>query len=198
MTDTQAVAGQPNTNAEHSAEGDGAQEPTVDELLKQFETATEPEQPDPAKAATDLTADDVKSVVSWANEERVRRSTERVEKDIAEAVETVKGELDIDPGIVRDLMYGRASTDSRFMRAFQQRHTSPEAWMEVQKAFGRELAAKFKPGATTDPDLSDDRAALESAVRSAATRPTGDDAPPDFASMSDAEFARHQKKVIKK
>lgn len=185
----QTVAEDADAGAKPQAEDAGAPEPSIDELLKQFDTTdTPPEQPKP-----DLKVDDLKEVVSYVREDREERIREKTDADVSEAVKTVKGDLDIDEGLVKDLLYGKASNDPRFLRAFQMRRENPEGWDNVQKAFSRELASKLvKP----DQNLTDDRAAVEAAVRSASTG-SADEAPPDFASMTDAEFNAWQSKNIR-
>lgn len=188
MNDPQTVA-TTDAGASPQTEDKGAPDPSIDELLKQFEaTETPPEQqPDEIKA------DDLKEFVREAKADRTERLREKTDKAVSEAVKAVKGDLDLDDGVVKDLLYGRASTDPRFLRAFQMRHENPTAWEGVQKAFGRELAEKMvKP----DQNLTDDHAAVEAAVRSASTG-SSDEAPPDFGSMSDAEFNTWQRKNIK-
>lgn len=192
MTDTQTVA-DTDAPAKPATEDKGAQEPSIDELLKQFEqTETPPEQTNDIKA-DDLKADDIKEVVSFVKETREDRIRETTDKDVSAAVKAVKGDLDIDEGLVKELLYGKASTDPRFLRAFQLRHENPEGWTGVQQAFGRELASRL---AKPDQGLTDDRAAVEAAVRSASTG-SSEEPPPDFGSMTDSEFNAWQSKNIR-
>lgn len=189
MTDTQTVA---TTDAETKSqtEGKGAQEPSIDDLLKEFDTTDNPTE----QQSADLKADDIKEFVRTAKEDREERIREKTDADVSEAVKTVKGDLEIDDGLVKELLYGKASTDPRFLKAFQMRRENPDAWGRVQKAFNTELVSKLSP--KTDQNLTDDRAAVEAAVRSHSTG-SPDETPPDFNSMSDAEFNAWQRKNIK-
>ncbi len=196
MTDTQPVVDKPNADAPHPAEdGDAPEKMSVDDLLKQFEAETEPdEQPKPAKAP-DIGVDDIKRAVTWADEERERTAASRATAAIAEAVKTVKGDLDIDDEFVEGVLHVRASKDKRFLRAFQDRSSKPEAWSKVLDAVGREVAAKAEK--SPDPDLTNTRTAVRAAVRSAATRSSGDEPAPNFGKMTDAEFKTWERDNIK-
>ena len=185
---TQTVA-DTNAGTKSQTEDTSAQEPSIDELLKQFEQTDTPEQKQPQK----IGADDIKEVVSFVREDREARIREKTETDIQAAVKNVKSDLDLDDGLVRDLLYGKANTDPRFLKAFQMRHENPTGWESVQKAFHKELRTKL---VKTDQDATDDRAAVEAAVRSASTG-SPEEPTPDFGSMSDAEFNAWQRKNIR-
>lgn len=192
MADPQTVADESNPGVTPQTEDKGAQEPSIDQLLEQFaKTETSPEQ---TSKETDIGVDDLKEVVSYVREDRDRQTREQTQTDISSAVKAVKGDLEIDDDLVEGLLYRKASTDPRFLRAFQLRHENPSTWADMQKAMNRDLAAKAS--AKPDQNLTDDRAAVEAAVRSASTGST-EEAPPDFGSMSDAEFNAWKRKHIK-
>lgn len=188
MADPQTVASESDTKATPGNEDKGAQEPSIDELLKQFETDTKPEQ-----KSTDLKADDIKEVVDYVREDREEKTRERTNADISSAVKAVKGDLDVDDDLVEGMLWRKASKDQRFLRAFQLRHENPSTWADMQKAMNRELAGKIT--AKPDQNLTDDRAAVEAAVRSASTGST-EEPLPDLGSMTDAEFDAAQRKLI--
>lgn len=187
----QTVAETADVETKSQTEETGAQEPSIDELLKQFEaTETPTEQPKPEA----ISADDLKDFVRTAKDDRDERIREKTDADIVAATKVVKGDLEIDDGLIKDFLYGRASSDPRFLKAFQMRHQNPDAWAGVQKALGRELASKMvKP----DQNLTDDRAAVEASVRSHSTG-SADDSPPDFNSMTNAEFDKWERENIKR
>lgn len=189
MTDTQAVAGT-DAEAKPQTEDKGAQDPSIDELLEQFKaTETPTEQPKP-----DFKVDDLKDVVSYVRDEREKGINEQTNKDVTEAAKVVKGDLDIDVGLVEELLHGKAGKDPRFLRAFQTRHENPSGWKGVLQGMGKELASKLGP--KIDQGLTDDRAAVEHAVHSANTGSSAEP-PPDFNSMSDADFNQWQRQNIK-
>lgn len=190
MADPQTVA-DTDAGAKPQTEDKGAQEPSIDELLKQFEaTETPPEQ----AAKPEIKADDLREVVSFVKEDREERIREKTDKDVLAAAQVVKGDLDLDDDVIVDFLYGKASRDPRFLKAFQMRHENPDGWNRVLKAQGKELVDKFGP--KIDQNLTDDHAAVAAAVRSASTG-SSEEAPPDFNSMSDAEFNAWQRKNIK-
>ena len=190
MTDTQTVAGEPNAETKSQTEGKGAQEPSIDELLEEFKVKTETPTEQQSK---DIKADDLREVVDYVRQDRDEKIKERTDTDVMAAVKVVKGDLELDDGLVKQILYGRASTDPRFLKAFQMRHENPSAWESVQKAMHKELASTLTP--KTDPNLTDDRAAVEAAVRSQSTGST-EEPLPDLGSMSDAEFNEAQRKLI--
>ncbi len=191
MTDTQTVAGESNAETKSQAEDKGAQEPTIDDLLKEFEASENPTEQQTQK--TDLKADDIREVVGYVREEREQKSRERTDTDVAAAADIVKGDLGISKERVIDSLYGKANRDPRFLRAFQQRHENPNAWNSVLRKMHDELASDLKP--KVDENLTDDRAAVEAAVRSQSTGST-EEPLPDLGSMSDAEFNEAQRKLI--
>lgn len=190
MTDTQTVAGEPNAEAKSQTEGKGAQEPTIDELLKEFEQS---ETPTEQQSKSDLKADDIREVVDYVRETRDEKSREKTDADVAAAAKVVKGDLGISEERVIDTLYGRANRDPRFLTAFQQRHENPNAWSNVLRKMHDELASELSP--QVDTNATDDRAAVEAAVRSQSTGST-EEPLPDLGSMSDAEFNEAQRKLI--
>lgn len=179
-----------DAGAKPQTEETSAQEPSIDELLEQFKATETPPEQQPQK--TDLKADDLREVVDYVRDARDEKANEQTTADIAAAAKVVKGDLDIDEEVVVDLLHGKAGRDPRFLKAYQVRRENPSDWESVLKAAGRELASSLtKP----DQGLTDDRAAVEAAVRSASTGST-EEAPLDFNTMSDREFNAAQKKLI--
>lgn len=168
----------------------------LDSLLSDFDrpdqTGTEP--------AT-VTKDDLKEVVSYVKEDRQTRELERTNADIDSACKTVfeglSGEAKLPEGAVRGLLIDKADRDPRFQRAFLERNSNPSGWNKILSATAKEFSREYAP--KVDQDLSDDKEAIASAVRSASTK--APEAQQDEAerrqqirTMSDEELRKEKRK----
>lgn len=185
MNEQQAVATETDTSSETGKEAGGAQEPTVDELLAQFDQKTEPD----TKTAN-LDKGRLEQVFDFVEQQSQREQQERTQKDIESAVKTVIGESDLDPDYVDAALWRKANKDTAFLNAFQQREKSPEQWSQVLRAMGREMSAKqTKP----DQNTTNDREAVAAAVRGASTTKSPDGKPitrQSLKKMDDNEFGK--------
>ena len=161
---------------------------TLDSLVSEFETApiTEPAQP----AASD--SSEIVELRKLIETERNERMVSRRDQDIDQAIKSVVGEgddaLPLDEDIVTDAIWGRASRDDRFLKAFENRASNPAAWGKVLSAYRADLASKFK----VDHNITGDVEAANNAVRSASTSPPADEGldASTVNNMSDADFRR--------
>ncbi len=118
--------------------------------------------------------------------------TSQRDQDIDQAIKSVVGEgsdaLPLDKDVVTDAIWGRASRDERFLKAFENRGSNPGAWGKVLSAFRSDLASKVN----VDHNITGDVEAANSAVRSASNSPPADEGPDASTvnNMSDAEFRR--------
>lgn len=170
-------------------------EPTLDELLNEMEVlpAEQPQEPrteTPSNPRLD-------SVVSFVDEFREKAIREQTQTDISKAVEAVKKDIGVSvpDRLIEGLLHREASTDPRFMRAFQMREKDPATWNKVLKASAKEFKNDFEQ--QTDPDTTEDVGAVRAAVRSATNSPPiaeGID-PGKLNSMSDAEFAAYKRQL---
>lgn len=189
------------------SEESGAQDESLETLLQQWEESEAAESGDsdsdtkggqtdkPGSTSTDT---DTAELVRWAREERERSIAERAERDVNEAIETLKDGWDDPPPdrVLKGDLHRAAAEDPRFLQAFQQRHRNPEAWKRILKAQQRELRAEFE--SRPDREATDDRRAVESAVRSSsrAPQPAAEPSKEDWNKMSDAEFERRKREAL--
>ena len=163
----QTVTEADDQTAQTGPEDDGAQD--IEAALKEFENASSSEQTEPEKPKPSGQSD-VSDVVDYVRELREKEARETTQKDIAAAVETVKENVDLNipDSVIKNALYGKASEDPRFLRAFQYRGENPEQWSKVLKALGQGIAKEFE--GLADRGATDDREAVASAVRGASTK----------------------------
>ncbi|KKN23984.1 hypothetical protein LCGC14_0899460 [marine sediment metagenome] len=201
MTDaTQAVTeekakpeGQPKVAPEAEAGGSDAQEKSLDELLAEGEeTFKEKSKPEDEPEKEDEKKDDtgLERRIETLEKDRIK---ERVDKGVAEAVKTIRESNEalenVSDLLVEGYLYKKAE-DPRFMLAFNNRGTDPNAWNGILKAAGKEFSALVAE--IPNPELSASRQAAQAASRGVST-----ESPPeekvDSNKMTDAQFAAHLK-----
>lgn len=115
---------------------------------------------------------------------------------IAGAVTSVQNDLrDLDVSAPDDAIEGMlnqmAGKDTRFKKAFQNRDESPEDWGRVLGAASKTIAKKF--GDQVDKNLTDDRAAVENAIKGSSTT-NEEDTSKNYKGMSDSDFEKEKLK----
>lgn len=202
----QSVADQTDADAEAKAhEADGAQEKeeSLDDLLSQYEqkdeqtSKSEPEQTGDRESSEPDPKDLYQQMQSLVDQQ----AQERFNRDMSEAIETVRGDLDpevADDALVRGWLDARASEDRRLANAWAQRHQDPKGFQKVLKRLNRELSQKFS--SLPDKKATEDREAVAAAVRGASNQaPESDDIDADkVAKMSDAEFEKFAQQMARK
>ena len=191
MSEQQAVAEKADGQATPAPEAGGAPEPSVDELLQEFDAKTTPE---PKPETTPEKDDRLDKVFDYVERKATEEVAERTNKDISDAVKTTVGDSDLDPEYVEGKLHFKANTDPAFRNAWMSRHKKPEQFQQVLRAYGKELAGKVN--SNIDTSVSNDRAAVAAAVRSQSTKPA--EAAPsnkDIRKMSDAEFERMKREL---
>lgn len=169
-------------------------EPTLDDLLAEFDSQAEPE-PEP-KVDPKLSAADLQAALREVQQFQSERQQERVSKDIGQAVEVVRGELDPEADeLVRGWLDVQAQSDARFRAAWQSRHADPVKWNRVLKGMADQFATKY--GKRFGRSDQDDREAMAAAVRTAGrhSQPTTPSEAPNFAGMNDHEFAMYKARL---
>lgn len=194
MSEQQAVAGQADGQPEAAPETGGAQEKSVDELLKEFDTKATPEPK--AETKPDTSDDRLNTVFDWVEQKAKEEKIEQVNNDIADAVKTTVGDHGLDPEYVEGKLHYKANTDPKFARAWMSRHDNPDQFNQVLRQYGKELAGKAN--SNIDQNATEDRAALSAAVRSQSQKSA--DPPPmtqkDLSKMSDAEFNKMKREMF--
>ena len=189
MTDT-AVAQEPKA-APKTDESVGTEpvEPSLDELLTEFDSAGPPEQ---KQAESPKKADVSDELLDYIRSQQAKET----QADISAAVEFVKksGVKGISDRLIESYLQTEAAGDKRIQEAWNQRQANPEGWSRVLKAVGKKIEGEIEP--QPDAQLTNDREAARDAVRGSST-----EAPPEtkmtnehLNSLSDAEFKAEMRK----
>lgn len=173
-------------------------EPSLDELLADFGLDSKSDEATNKQSETRSDVkDDLQDVVSYVRSEIETKQQERDSSDLASAVESVKGDLDIDPELVEGWLNARASKDKRLTQLWENRGSDPARWNKAVEALGRDFAKVM--GSKPNSEISEDVEAVAAAVRGASTKnpePT-DDIPDNVEQMSGAEFEKWVKSLSK-
>lgn len=150
-------------------ESSDAQVDELNSLLSDFDqpdqTGTEPKK---------ITSDDVREVVDYVRDTRQKDEMKETNDAIDHACKTVYDALSEEAKAIlperatRGLLIDMADSDRRFQRAFLERNSNPSQWNKILNAKAKELSTEFTP--QVDRELSDDKEAIASAVRSASTK----------------------------
>lgn len=184
MTD-ESVVTETKEDQVDASEAKGAQDETLEELLSEWdEGAKVKSEPEPGK----LQPNELKEFMADFRKDRQERQQEQTNRAIAEAVSTIKKDMetDIPDDVLRWMLSGRAGEDARLRAAWMGRDRNPDAFQKVLKGIARDFSASLAQKA--DEKLSEDREAVAAAVRGASTRASTSVEVPDFTGKSDQEF----------
>tara|TARA_R100001530_G_scaffold65796_2_gene47122 strand:- start:1708 stop:2304 length:597 start_codon:yes stop_codon:yes gene_type:complete len=191
---TQTVVENSDGQATPAAEGQDAPD-SLDAALAEFEASSEPEPEQTTSAPADVdpkALDDIRRDIATLKEDTARR---RTDGDVAEAVKSLQRGLEnlhLPDATVNRMLHGYASTDGRFLKAFQARQSNPTAWKRVLDNVSTEIRGEFE--SRPDANLTADREAVNAAVRNASTTsPESGANNKDLSAMTDAEFEAHKK-----
>jgi hypothetical protein len=152
----------------------------MDALLQEYEEAPKQAAPEPSN--------DMSEVMDYIKAQKAQAEADQSEKDIATAVDNLKQGLDVKvpDRLLRGAIHEKAAGDQRFINAYQQRNSNPSGWNKVLKTLQREIIEEFN--SIPDPQATDDRNAVISAVQGSTNKSPEPSSPPDFNKMSDADF----------
>lgn len=184
-------------NAEAQTAEPEAKEPSLDELLNEWQDGDEkPEGQGDKKPAGE--APDKKTerqepnerldrALSYIEQQQQREIRESTTRDVTAAVNTLREHealSKVPDRLLRGALYDLAESDKRFLGAWQARDRDPKRFERLIRAAAEDLAAEFTQA--PDEQLTEDREAARASVRSQSgpARP----AEPDLKSMSDDEI----------
>lgn len=184
----QAVVEDQNTDATPSADETSAQEPSLDELLKQFEEG-EPKQKDAPKAKA---GGDEVSLNETQRKKIIEelRTEMAVETEIKNIVAGIKEGLDVEEEYVRWKLDTLAAKDERVWKAFIARNTNPKAWDAIVKSVKTDLHKTYGKAKETDKEK------ISAAVRSATTTAGSSSKDVDVKKMSEADFEHNKERIL--
>ena len=142
-----------------AAEGAGAQTDDLDSVLSEIDKEFE----DAQKATKEAPEAEGDPRVDFL----IRKETET---SVNEAVDIVKKSLDemevpVSARVVRSMLNNMALEDPRIKVAFDGRYENPARWQKILKNLGKEIASEFN----VDHQLTNDRKAVEAAIRGSKT-----------------------------
>lgn len=177
----QPVVEETNAAATPVVEESNAQdnEPSLDELLSQFETEVNSEVKQPETKAEPI--EDLRNEIKSMREER---QNEAFRNDMDSLVETVKGDAEVDETFVEAWIDAEARKDQRLANAWAQRRNDPRAFKQVQAQLTKKFASAFP--SKVDQDATADKEAVTAAMTGTGKAP--ETPPPDFSAMNNAEF----------
>jgi hypothetical protein len=189
----------PSTETNVDAQGNGDD---LEKLLAEFDDSDNPdpkamkeEKPSkPAKTEQKTeTPNDLSSQVQKLldmEEERRREEFQRqFDADMAKTVVAIRGEISdklASDKLVRAWIEATAEENPKLTNAWVNRKKDPKAFGRIVEKLSRDFAAEFSK--RPDPNATEDREVVSAAVRGASTK-TPEDKAPNYASMSDQEFA---------
>lgn len=188
----QAATDQADQQAAPAAEAEGAREPTLDELLAEYDGGEKSDGIKPTSDTKDDGGDDKVAALEKRLEAFERQSEQdQYQNDVINAVKAIRGESN--PEIFTDVhmegwLTAEAKRDPRIARAWMDRADKPQTWGKIQD----QLKGRFNEwiGSMSDSAATEDRAAIADAVRGASKKaPAGDDVDREAVmKMGDGDF----------
>jgi hypothetical protein len=191
MMTEQTVVEEVKAEAVPSPETTNAQDDSLDDLLKEFESVQEP----PKEAKGEQASGDISEDVKWIRDLREQEESKRVQEAIVQTVEALKEGIDCPVELPLKWWRGRleeeARENPRITQAWLARESKPDVWKKVQAHLKKQMESEL----SVRRDMTDDRDAVTAAVRSASKAPMRESVAHDFDSMSDAEFRRLERSL---
>ena len=186
-----------NTVATPTVDSASAQQDPLDELLASYDEATKTDGViTPPKPMGDGNSNSETDRRLNLMEQKLQRYEQGETRQVVDKiVNDIKGEIVIDNDLVEGWLIKQANKDRRLDQAFNERDTNPQKWSAVET----ELKKKFHKVASQmiDKEATDDRNAVAAAVKGASTKVPADP-PPDFSTMSAAEFQAAKRRLFRK
>jgi hypothetical protein len=162
----------------------GAQEPTLEQLLDEYDRSVQRPSPQPEPPPQYQQPPDTPPV-DWG---RIQRYEQKQFMDeVNQAADKIFGDVKLPQEAKIGWLDQKARQIPEAAAAFQARHNNPRQWAKWERYLVREVEAAFK--STVDPVATDDREAVAAAVRGASTKVTAEP-PPSFGNMSNSEFRK--------
>lgn len=190
--------------------GDRNDEPTLDELLEEWDAADH-DASDKDTGKRKPPKEPSSDGGSEAEKQRLERLEQRLamqdyEKAMGQAVDAVKGDLQVEDDYVEFWLNKQADQDPRLMKLWEQRDTRRAEWNKALEALGRQFQEEYADrfGTVNDRETTGARRNLQdkvaSAVHASRSRTPGD--PNDgvvdeLASMDDSTFSLKKAEILR-
>lgn len=156
---------------------DTEQSQDLDSILNEYESKTQP-QPE---------SNELNEKVDKIYEAFQTQQQQETEADIEAAVNTVKGELDVDPDFIRGYLEVTASKDEEFKNAFLNRKASPAKYQQALGKIQEKITENFS---RLDKKATQDTQEMVAAVSGNSQSNEQPEQAPDYSKMSDADFQK--------
>ncbi len=189
MTDEtkQAVVENADPAATPAGAVDSAQEPTLEQLLDEYDRSVQRPSPQP-EPTPQYQADDQQQQTPPIDYGQIQRYQQKVFMDeVRETADKIFGDLKVPEKAKIGWLDQMAREIPQAAAAWQTRHTNPRQWGKWQSYLSKAVASEFKP--PVDEVATGDREAVAAAVRGASTKVTAEPAP-SFGHMSNSEFRK--------
>lgn len=183
----QSVAGGAPTDRKGSEGGAGAQEKSVEDILREWDEEVSVD----TKASgetDDKSALDDEIRMEYAN----RRVDEAMTRAADIAYEAAGGR--VPKSVLKHAIRGFAESNSAATQAYFDREKNPSRWRDLCRAFGRDMAKDA--GDPVDEAASSGRDAVDTAVRGASNKVPERDALPNLGRLSNREFENIKQAII--
>jgi hypothetical protein len=186
---TQAVVDPTAAVAQPTAPEGNAQGNELESFLNEYESGTKPQTPPVTQQQPAVTQPDVSTL--QARLDAIERANAEKEHtaDLADAVKTVRGDLDVPEWAVQGWIDAKARENKKVQDIWANRKNDPTALNRLLSSMKKEFAGiqSKRAASRVDENTSADVAAVAAAVRGASTQAPVSQ-PPDFGRMSNAEF----------
>ncbi len=180
-----------------AAESDTAQEDGLDELLKEFDERKEAATPDAKsepksepKTDKQVDLDALATLEKRLNDQEAREQRRELENLFSKLTNGVQAdEVDAEA-----FLNAKAMREPKLNQAYANRASNPKAWDKVFATLHQEFQKRH--GKKVDKQVTDSKAAVASAVRSASTAaPRGELTEQEIKTASKADFDEMQRKL---
>ena len=159
-------------------------EPSLDDLLSEYEQQTAPREEAPRQQAPQVPPD-YEYIQQMARDYEAQQTKSAIQETVTGIKNLGENLKDVDNEIIEGMLQSRAARDPRIATAWAMRHQKPSEWNKVAKSLAKELDSKFH---FPDRQATEDREALRAAVKSGPVQ-TNEVSIKDLNGMSDSEFA---------
>lgn len=181
----QAVVDGANAVAQPTADASNAQEPTLEQLLDEYDRSVQRPQAQPEPVQQQPYIPDAPATLP----PEIKYMQEKMfMDDVRKSLKAIAGDSKIPEDAALGWLDQKARKIPQIAMAFQNRHRDPRMVQKWEKYLQKEWASDFGP--TIDPVATEDREAVAQAVRGASTKVTADP-PPKLGGMSNAEYRKY-------
>jgi len=206
------TAEQPQADTQSSEDTGAQQDKSLDDILKEYEsksassqTGGQPQQQAPSADAQSSQGDSGQQGAAQQTGQQTGQQPdpmvaelyrEKINQELSEAAEVVKGDLPLSEEHARAFLEGMAMQKPGLKEAWQQRHTNKEGWNKVLKSINKSLAESLRQ--QPDEKATGDHEAVAAAVRTASNKSSAQQSSDEpsmssLSKMTEAQFEQFKR-----